>query len=1144
MDPRKRFSDPLATTEKQTVSFLNERQGIVRYQEKNDDVPDGNKSALEGPRVIIERVDTDLGEDVPDGALSSLPHHLSPMQSPEIANEKKEPKKSNLKRDNSRATKNNKGIEGVVSFETEREVKFEAEPHLNNTKTVQNYQSRELEFHHNILEDSDDEFYFKRKHSRANSTMSIKSNRSSVLSYHDDDDLKITTNLTVLKIIFVDIFFSLGDHFTDFLQGFNLMFGDVLTVSMAEWTLDSEYWGTRWEEHWKQRGQYGLIVLLLNWSPGIIAVVHMLAYHRKEYAVQETSLMLKTMVPGVMDFKTKREHQIQRRKKFFLSMILVLIFYPFIPAVTYILLLWSWGNGNAQPESLSRRENFAMVAHSITGGFEAPVQLTMTIWLMLKGIIDNDFSFAKAFVDFGLPKDRFGNTVPLPAIPVISSLTSLLSIMFACVRLNIPQPYQSYQEENFVKRHSKRFSKVMGHIPFFLCSVLFRVLSYAFMWVFLSGHLLYSFIPLIGTFLANLVIGYNQQTDEQMKKEMKNVRKQIKKHLKETNQEQCKYRRIELAVWLSSFIGIFIPCCYSQQLEDKIVNKLSDRRDLLKKLDEIRENFQNRVLKKQELAGTLINLISPVVIFMLVNYTDTYKYADNKLTNFSFNIYFYVVSTLGLMCLMFTSLNFDALNICNRGRTETKSRASITISNTNKNLKADNTPRVEHIEPKTDEENKFVQFLVSCFLSFLVLTPILCGGYYNYAYTKPDGFAILVPDPAALENEMNMTMVKVNPVNNYYNPQNMEGTMGRFIKCEEFFLRSFKNDNPCLTYIVYADLRIPECTKHLIDKEKFEKRMTEGKVALLIAENFEHRSSSPFPDTMFDDDKKTFSKESISHLKTFSKIPILSFNKMDRSVFESGIEERENQEVRIVMKELQDLFNPTTSELLMVECNKAECIRLEDGDFEGNEIFLGCDSQPKRNVKIRIECRDRGHQCTEFDRYNKNLEKEKTEKELSCRSETIVPEFIGTKAALRCKGKTINQHITSCNTSGKDQTWRSWSQRKEDLICQDKNNKKPIDNTLKGISCCKQNRTTIFATKDCTHPKKNECDSGRRVWGLWSDWNDNYVNRDRSRFCYVDSSCIYLETQISKKDTEEHDQHTLCGRDDIFSNPTFKCDGF
>jgi len=1141
MDPRKRFSDPLATTEKQTVSFLNERQGIVRYQERNNDIPDGNNSLLHSPRIIIDRVNTldqhDQGQDVPDGALSSLPHQ-------------KEPKNSILKRESSRAT---------------REVKFEA--HLNNARNVKNYQSRELELDHNNLdpEDSDEELNVTRRHFRANSTisasaMSIKSNRSSVSSYHDDD-LKLTTNLTVLKIIFVDIFFSLGDHLTDFLQGFNLMFGDALTVSMAEWKVDSQYWGQRWDEHWEQRGQYGLIVLLLNWSPGIIAVVHMLAYHRKEYAVQETSLMLKTLVPGVMDFKTKREHQIQRRRKFFLSMILVLIFYPFIPAVTYILLLWSWGNGNAQPEALSRRENFAMVAHSITGGFEAPVQLTMTIWLMLKGIIDNDFSFAKAFVDFGLPTDKFGNTVPLPAIPVISSLTSLLSIMFACVRLNIPQPYQSYREEHFWKRHSKRFSKVMGHLPFFLCSVLFRVMSYAFMWVFLSGSIIYSSIPLICTFLANLVIGYNQQTDSHMKKEMKSVRKKIKKHLKETNQEQCKYRRIELAVWLSSFIGIFIPCCYSQQLEDKIVNKLSDKHELLKTLDEIRENFQKRVLKRQELAGTLINFISCVVIFMLVNYTDTYKYADNKLTNFSFNIYFYVVSTLGLMCLTFTLLNFDALHIFNLGHTETKGKTNITVRSfdepdgaitlpdAKKNLKAHNPLKVKVIEQKT---NKFVQFLVSVLFCFLVLTPILFGGYYNYTYTKPDGFAILVPDPAALENEMNMTMVKINPVNNYYKPKNMEGTIGRFIKCEDFFSPSFANKKRkgCITYIVYADLRSHECWKHLIDKEKFEKEM-DSKVALLIAENFQHRSSSSFPLTIFDDTSDTFLDKSISHLKTFNEIPILSFNKMDRSVFESGIEAIENQEVRIVMKGIQDLFNPTTSELLMVECNDAECIHLEDGEFEGSEVFLGCDSQPKRNVKVRIECSDRGKHCTEFDRYNKNTQKEKIEKEQSCRGRTITPEFVGNTVALRCKGRTTGHDLDSCSTSQKDQRWRSWSQKKEDLICRDDDNKKPIDNSNKGITCCTSERTTIFATKGCKYPKRNECNwgrqksqiSGRKEWGFWSDWNDNGINRDRSRFCYVDKSCIYVETQISKKNMEKHDIE-LCGRDDIFNQTDMKCDDF
>ena len=89
MDPRKRFPDPLTTTEKETVSILNERQGFVRYQEKNNDVSDGSKSALEGPRVLIERVHKDLGQDVPDGALHSLPQNLPPMQSPDITNEKK-----------------------------------------------------------------------------------------------------------------------------------------------------------------------------------------------------------------------------------------------------------------------------------------------------------------------------------------------------------------------------------------------------------------------------------------------------------------------------------------------------------------------------------------------------------------------------------------------------------------------------------------------------------------------------------------------------------------------------------------------------------------------------------------------------------------------------------------------------------------------------------------------------------------------------------------------------------------------------------------------------------------------------------------------------------------------------------------------
>jgi hypothetical protein len=224
MDRRKRFSDPLTSSEKQTVSFLNERQSIFKSPKTGEDVPDGAISSLPDKRAetVPDRNDPindnqRMGEDVPDGALQSLPARRS-----ESGNEKKEPKKSNLKRENSKATRNPKGSEGGVKFETESYVK-------NNEIKVEYSPSKEIVLFHNNLtsDDSSEEFEF-RKHDRKPSSsfsasrMSISksstyTNRSSRDSDFDDE-LKFTTHLTVLKIIFIDILFSLGDHFTDFLQ--------------------------------------------------------------------------------------------------------------------------------------------------------------------------------------------------------------------------------------------------------------------------------------------------------------------------------------------------------------------------------------------------------------------------------------------------------------------------------------------------------------------------------------------------------------------------------------------------------------------------------------------------------------------------------------------------------------------------------------------------------------------------------------------------------------------------------------------------------------------------------------------------------------------------------------------------------------
>ena len=75
--------------------------------------------------------------------------------------------------------------------------------------------------------------------------------------------------LIVLKIIFVDIWTSLGDALTDFLQGFYLMFD---FNNHFEWKEDTYH--------------YGIIVLIACWVPGIVAVIHIMAYYRFYFKVQ------------------------------------------------------------------------------------------------------------------------------------------------------------------------------------------------------------------------------------------------------------------------------------------------------------------------------------------------------------------------------------------------------------------------------------------------------------------------------------------------------------------------------------------------------------------------------------------------------------------------------------------------------------------------------------------------------------------------------------------------------------------------------------------------------------------------------------------------------------------------------------------
>ena len=98
--------------------------------------------------------------------------------------------------------------------------------------------------------------------------------RSSMYSVYSLDTGKTGTvaifaALIVLKIIFVDIWTSLGDAITDFLQGFYLMFD---FNNSFEWKSDTYH--------------YGIIVLIACWVPGIVAVIHIMAFYRFCFKIQ------------------------------------------------------------------------------------------------------------------------------------------------------------------------------------------------------------------------------------------------------------------------------------------------------------------------------------------------------------------------------------------------------------------------------------------------------------------------------------------------------------------------------------------------------------------------------------------------------------------------------------------------------------------------------------------------------------------------------------------------------------------------------------------------------------------------------------------------------------------------------------------
>ena len=151
--------------------------------------------------------------------------------------------------------------------------------------------------------------------------------------------------LAFLKILLVDIGISLGDTATDFLQGFNLI-------------LDFPTSNVRWRS-----APYGVAILCGSWLPLPFALLHL--------AFSEDLGLLNYM----------------RSLPSLLLLLLAGILFPVLPTFCYLILLVSPRGTQTQKEEYKVIERRAHEIKSICGAVEAPIQLILLLYLMLRGVL-------------------------------------------------------------------------------------------------------------------------------------------------------------------------------------------------------------------------------------------------------------------------------------------------------------------------------------------------------------------------------------------------------------------------------------------------------------------------------------------------------------------------------------------------------------------------------------------------------------------------------------------------------------------------------------------------------------------------------------------------------------------------------------
>ena len=212
--------------------------------------------------------------------------------------------------------------------------------------------------------------------------------------------------------------------------------------------------------------KYGYVVLAVVWLPGIVAATHLRTYYRLEF--------------------------LQQKLKFLVKSILLFTFYPLVtPLATVITFFYM---ANKKEEMNPRLKEYIYSAPTFEGAVEAPIQITILIFLTMNGFYDLPWYPTNHQNTVQLGYNTL--TLSLPWLPIFSFTISTMSILKSSLVMNAISMYPE----------KSNLYLIGGHLPFTISAVSFRVLASSFFLIFLGEM---TAVPLVIIFIANLSVWYS-----------------------------------------------------------------------------------------------------------------------------------------------------------------------------------------------------------------------------------------------------------------------------------------------------------------------------------------------------------------------------------------------------------------------------------------------------------------------------------------------------------------------------------------------------------------------------------------------------------------------------------------------------------